>query len=105
MATLISTLAVIMAIASVLAAVGHLGYLALLRSAAHRRAGGEPVARYVDGRWPIAGGTAAVSLLALLLAAGSAVPVNILAIVLAVASGTAATSALRSTQSCYRIGR
>lgn len=105
MGTILSLVAVIIAIASVLAALGHLGYLALLRNAAHKRAGGAAIAEYVDSRWRLAGGTAVTSLLALLLTAGSSVPLNLLAIAIAAGSGTVTTRALQSTHARYRIER
>jgi membrane protease YdiL (CAAX protease family) len=100
---MINFIAVVIAIASVLAALGHLGYLAMLNNAANKRAGGSPIAEYVRSRWAIAGGTTAVSLLAWLLTAGGP-SLDILSIILAVGSGTVATKALQSTQAKYRSG-
>ncbi|WP_205669069.1 hypothetical protein [Amycolatopsis suaedae] len=104
MGTIINLIAVIVAIASVLAALGHAGYLALLNKAANTRAGGSPVAEYVRSRWAVAGGTTAASLLAWLITASDAVPMDILAILLAAGSGAVATKALQSTQQKYRSG-
>jgi membrane protease YdiL (CAAX protease family) len=100
---MINFIAVVIAIASVLAALGHAGYLAMLNNAASKRAGGSPIAEYVRSRWAIAGGTTAVSLLAWLMTAGGT-SLDILAIILAVGSGTVATKALQSTQAKYRSG-
>jgi hypothetical protein len=100
---MINVIAIVVAIASVLVALGHVGYLALLNSAANKRAGGAPVAQYVRSRWMIAGGTTAASLLAWLFTAGDT-GMDILAIVLAVGSGAVATKALQSTQARYRSG-
>ncbi|MPY77002.1 MAG: hypothetical protein GEV04_00625 [Actinophytocola sp.] len=104
MGTIVNLIAVIVAIVSVLAALGNAAYLTLLNSAATKRAGGTPIAAYVRSRWPMAGGTTAGALLAWLLTASDAVPVDFLAILIAAGSGAMATKALRSTQERYRTG-
>jgi hypothetical protein len=100
---MINVIAIIIAIASVLAALGHVGYLALLNNAAGKRAGGAPVAQYVRSRWAVAGGTTAASLLAWLLTSGGPT-LDILAIIVAVGSGAVAMKSLQSTQTKYRSG-
>ena len=100
---LVNFIAVVVAIASVLAALGHVGYLALLNNAAGKRAGGAPVAEYVRSRWAIAGGTTAASLFAWLLTAGGPT-LDIVAILLAAGSGVVTTKALQSTRERYRSG-
>ncbi|MGH2604811.1 MAG: hypothetical protein ACRDJ9_36135 [Dehalococcoidia bacterium] len=104
MGTIVNVIAVVVAIAGVLAALGHVGYLTMLSSAAGKRAGGAPIAQYVRSRWLVAGGTTAAALLAWLLTASDAIPVDILAIMLAAGSGAVATKALQSTQARYRSG-
>jgi hypothetical protein len=101
---MISIIAALIAIVGVLAALGHVGYLALLNSAANKRAGGAPIAQYVRSRWAIAGGTTAVSLLAWWLTASDSTGVDILAIILAAGSGGVAMKALQSTREKYRSG-
>lgn len=97
-------IAVLVAIVALLAALGHAGYLAMLNSAAAKRAGGAPVAQYVRSRWAIAGVTTAGALLSLLLTNGGGFA-DTLAILLAVGSGGVAVKAVQSTQERYRIGK
>lgn len=104
MGSIVNIIAVVIAILAVLAAVGHGAYLAMLGSAANKRAGGAPVAGYVRSRWPIVAGTSVVALLAWLMTSADSIPVDILAILVAGTSGAVATKALKSTQERYRIG-
>lgn len=99
----INAIAVIIALAGLLAALAHGGYLLMLGSAAGKRAGGAPVTQYVRGRLPTAGVTAGVALLALLLTAGG-VPLDLLAIVAGAGSGAVAYQALQTTRDRYRSG-
>jgi hypothetical protein len=100
---MINLIAVVIALASLLAALGHAGYLAMLNNAAGKRAGGAPIAQYVKTRWPVAAGTTGASLLAWLLTSGN-FTLDILAIIVAVGSGAVATKSLQSTQAKYRSG-
>ena len=100
---MLNLIAVIVAIAGLLAALANVGYLALLNSAARKRAGGTPVADYVKSRWPIAGATTGAAILAWLFTYGGAFP-DVLAILLGAGSGAVATKALQSTQARYRSG-
>jgi hypothetical protein len=100
---MIHVIAVLVAWAGVLAAGAHGGYLALLGSAANRRAGGAPVSQYVRSRVPLAGVTLGVALLALLLTAGGT-GADILAILAGAGSGVVGYQALQSTRARYRSG-
>jgi hypothetical protein len=100
---MIDLIATLVAIVSLLAALGYVGYLALLNNAANKRAGGTPIAQYVRSRWPVAGGATAASLLALILTSGNSA-LDIIAIIIAAGSGTVATKALQATQAKYRNG-
>lgn len=96
-------LAVLAALGGLAPALAHGGYLAMLGSAANRRAGGEPVSQYVRGRVPIAAAILGVALLALLLTAGGSVA-DVLAIVAGTGSGVLGYQALRDTRARYRSG-
>jgi hypothetical protein len=97
-------IAVIIALAGLVAALAHDGYLAMLSSAASKRAGGEPIAVFVRSRWALAGGTTAAGLLALLLSTSSGGFADVLAILLGAGTGAVATKALQSTRERFRTG-
>jgi len=99
----LNVIAVLVAIAGLLAAAAHGGYLVMLGSAASKRAGGEPVSDYVRSRIPVAGVTLGVALLALLLTTGGA-GADVLAILAGAGSGVMGYQALQSTRTRYRSG-
>ena len=99
----LNLIAVLAALAGLLAALAHGGYLAMLGSAANRRAGGEPVSQYVRSRIPVAASHLGVALLALLLTTGGT-GADILAIVAGAGSGVVSYQALQSTRTRYRSG-
>jgi hypothetical protein len=96
-------IAVLAALAGLLAALAHGGYLAMLGSAAHRRAGGEPVNQYVRSRYPVVAATLGVALFALLLSTGGPAA-DILAILAGAGSGVVSYQALQSTRARFRSG-
>lgn len=96
--------AFVVALVGLLAALGHVGYLAMLNNAARRRgAVGNATSDYVADRWKVAGGTAAVAAVGLLLTTGGVVP-DVLGMVLAGGAGLAAKQALDSTRTRFRSG-
>lgn len=103
MASVLHLFAVLTALTGLLAALAHGGYLALLGSAASRRAGGEPVNRYVRSRVTVAGVAVGVALLALLLSTGGPVA-DVLAVVAGAGSGVVSYQALQTTRARYRGG-
>ncbi len=99
----LNLIAVLIALAGLLAALAHGGYLLLLGSAANQRAGGEPVSEYVRGRIPVAAVTLGLALLALLLPTGGA-GADILAILAGAGSGVVGYQALQGTRARLRSG-
>jgi hypothetical protein len=74
----------------------------MLNSAARKRGvSGGATSEYVSGRWKVAGGTAAVALLGLLLTTGGLTP-DILGIILGGGAGLAAKQSLDSTRKQFR---
>ncbi|MDQ3579225.1 MAG: hypothetical protein M3443_16855 [Actinomycetota bacterium] len=101
---MLDLIAVIVAIVALFCALGFVGYLAMLNSAARKRgASGAPVTRYVRGRWVIAGVTTAGAVLAWILTSGSGFA-DVLAILLAAGSAGVAGNALSTTMTKYRSG-
>ena len=100
----LNLIAVLAALAGLLAALAHGGYLAMLGSTANRRAGGGPVNEYVRSRVPVAAATLGVALLALLLASGDSVAADIVAIVAGACSGAVGYQALQGTRTRFRGG-
>jgi len=101
---MVNLIAVLVALAGLLAAAAHGGYLAMLGSAANRRAGGGPISDYVRSRVPVAAATLGVALLALLLTTGDSVTADVLAIMAGAGSGVMGYQALQSTRTRFRTG-
>jgi|SRR5699024_5944242 len=104
MGFIINLIAVIIAIAGVVASLGHLGYLAMLNNAATQRAGGGRIAEYVRGRWALAGGTTAASVIAWLFTMGGPT-MDIIAILIAAGSGTVTAKSLQDAQKKFPTSR
>lgn len=104
MNAVLGLVAFIVTLVAVLAAAGHAGYLAALTSAAKKRPGGQPVTEFAKKRYPIAGVSLGVTLLALLISTGDG-GADVLAILLGGGGGFASLKALQSTQSRFRSGK
>lgn len=103
MGAVFGIVATLVALLGLIVAVGHVGYLAMLNKAATQRgAAGAPIADHVKGRWPVAGGTAAVAALGLLITMGSSVPADLIGLVLGAGGGLAAKNALDATRTRFR---
>ncbi|HEY4021910.1 MAG TPA: hypothetical protein VGM75_24715 [Pseudonocardiaceae bacterium] len=96
-------IAVIIALAGLVSALAHDGYLAMLGSAANKRAGGAPIAQWVRTRWVVAGTTTAAGLLSLLLATGGGFA-EVVAIILGAGTAGVAAKALQSTRERFHTG-
>jgi len=104
MGAVLNLVAVLVALVGLLAALAHDGYLAMLGSAARKRAGGSPIAQYVRGRYVTAAVTTGVALLALLMASNGGAFADVLALIAGGGSGVVAFQALQNTRQRYRSG-
>ncbi|MGW0522451.1 hypothetical protein [Crossiella sp. NPDC003009] len=93
-------IAVLVGLVALLASVANGGYLAMLKSAAAKRAGGEPVVHYVQERMPKVGVTVVLAVLALLMTMGGFI-FDVLAVVVAAGAGLTAAKELRATHERY----
>lgn len=101
MGAVIGVVAAVIALLGVIVALGHVGYLAMLRKAATQRgASGYATLDYVNGHWKAAGGTALVAVLGLLLTSGGVAP-DILGLLVGGGAGLAAKKALDSTRAQF----
>ncbi|MBW0089969.1 hypothetical protein I4I73_13770 [Pseudonocardia sp. KRD-184] len=102
MGAVVGLVAFLVALAGLLVALGHVGYLAMLNGAARKRGGaGGATADYVSGRWKVAGGTAAAAALGLLLTSGG-LPLDVLGLLLGGGAGVVAKGALDQTRGQFR---
>lgn len=102
MGAVVGLVAFLVALAGLLVALGHVGYLAMLNGAARKRGvAGGATADYVSGRWKVAGGTAAAAALGLLLTSGG-LPLDVLGLLLGGGAGVAAKGALDQTRGQFR---
>ncbi|WP_198961569.1 hypothetical protein [Pseudonocardia sp. MH-G8] len=103
MGAVFGIVAAVIALVGLIVALGHVGYLALLNNAAKKRGlSGGTTTDYVNSRWKVAGGTAGVALLGLLLTSGDTVPIDIVGLLLGGGAGIYAKQALDSTRSRFR---
>ncbi len=103
MGAVFGIVAAVVALVGLLAALGHVGYLAMLNNAAKKRGlSGGTTTDYVNSRWKVAGGTAGVALLGLLLTSANSVPVDLVGLLIGGGAGLYAKQALDSTRSRFR---
>lgn len=100
----VGLVAFLVTLVAFLAAAGHAGYLAMISTAAKKRAGGQPAVGFVKKRAPVAGVTVAVTLLAMLISQASGVGADVFAILLGGGGGFASLKALQTTQTRFRKG-
>jgi hypothetical protein len=102
MGAVFGIVATVIALVGLLAALGHVGYLAMLNNAARKKGvSGAATADYVSGRWKVAGGTALAALLGLLLTSGGFTP-DVLGLLLGGGAGIAAKKSLDTTRTQFR---
>lgn len=104
MGAVIGLVAFLITLAALGVAAGHMGYLAMLNTAAKKRAGGQPAAEFARKRYPTAGIGLGVTAVALLIALGGGVGADIFAILLGGAGGIGSLKALQSSQGKFRRG-
>ncbi|MET0189862.1 hypothetical protein EV383_5246 [Pseudonocardia sediminis] len=96
-------IAALIALAGLLAALGHVGYIAMLQNAANKKglSGGE-VATYAKSRWPVAGGAAGVSLIGLLIVTSSgSFGGDLFGLILALGGGVVGYKGLQTERNRY----
>jgi hypothetical protein len=103
MGAAIGLVAFLVTLVAFIAAAGHTGYLAMISTAAKKRAGGEPAVAFARKRLPAAGVTVGVALLAMLISTGG-VGADVLAILLGAGTGLTSVRALRTSQARFRGG-
>ena len=95
--------AAVVALVGLLVALGHVGYLAMLNNAARKRGiSGGTTTDYVNSRWKVAGGTAGLALLGLLLTSADSMTVDVLGLLVGGGAGLYAKQALDSTRNRFR---
>jgi hypothetical protein len=95
--------AAVVALVGLLVALGHVGYLAMLNNAARKRGiSGGTTTDYVNSRWKVAGGTAGLALLGLLLTSADSMTVDLLGLLVGGGAGLYAKRALDSTRNRFR---
>ncbi|MFB9569711.1 hypothetical protein [Saccharopolyspora hordei] len=102
---MVALVAFLVTLAALLAAAGHAGYLAMLSSAAKKRAGGQPAVEFAKKRFPVAGVGLGVTLLAFLIAAGGGFGADVFAMLLGAGGGIGSVKALQTSQSRFRNGQ
>jgi len=103
MGAVFGIVAAVIALVGLVVALGHVGYLALLGNAAKKKGlSGGTTTDYVNSRWKVAGGTAGVALLGLLLTASPSMPIDLVGLLLGGGAGVYAKQALGSTASRFR---
>ena len=95
----------LVALVGLLAALGHVGYVAMLNNAAKKKgAAGSEIAAYSRSRLPVAGGAAGVSLLGLLLTSGGTTA-SIIGVILALGGGFVGYRGLQQERAKYPTSR
>jgi uncharacterized membrane protein YebE (DUF533 family) len=96
----------LVALIGLLAALGHVGYVAMLNNAAKKKgAAGSEIAQYSRSRLPVAAGATGIALLGLLITSGSSVTADIIGMVIALGGGVMGYRGLQQERSKYPTSR
>lgn len=104
MGAVIGVIAFLIALAGLLASLGHAGYLAMLGAAAKKRPGGQPAVDFARKRVPVAAGAVALAAVAELAQMGG-VGADVFAILLGGGAGLMSVKQLSATQQRFRNGQ
>lgn len=98
-------IALIGALAGLVAALGHGGYVYMLNAAARKRAGGEPVAKFARGRYGVAAAGLAAGLIALLITAtGQSFGADLVGLLIGLGTAGGSAKALQTSREGLRLG-
>ena len=96
----------LVALIGLLAALGHVGYVAMLNNAAKKKgAAGAEIAQYSRSRLPVAAGATGVALLGLLITSGSSPTADIIGMLIALGGGVMGYRGLQQERTKYPTGR
>ena len=92
----------LVALIGLLAALGHVGYVAMLNNAAKKKgSAGSEIAAYSRSRLPVAAGATGIALLGLLVTSGSSTTVDIIGMLIALGGGVMGYRGLQQERAKY----
>lgn len=97
-------IALIGALAGLVTALGHGGYVYMLSSVAKKRAGGEPVAKFARGRYGVAAAGIGAGVIGLLFTFGSSFGVDLVGLLIGLGTAAGSAKALQTSKEGLRLG-